>query len=122
MRDPYFGHRDYFTGEPIRDRDEFTDWDYTLLSAFQLVNDLTNKHGLLVHEVDNERMDVEAIKTTDKFQAAIDRSTRGSKDKGYTPDPGETWRPRLKLRGGEWPTLEEFFEKQAEEAERDAVQ
>lgn len=122
MRDPLFGHRDPFTGKGIRDKDEWTEWDFTIVSAFQLVNDLTNKHGLLVHEVDNERMDVEAVKDTDKFQAAIDRATKGTPKKGYTPSFGETWKPRLKLRGGEWPTLEEYFKKQAEEAERDAVQ
>lgn len=122
MRDPLFGHRDPFTGEGIRDRDEWTEWDFVIVAAFQLVNDLTNQHGLLVHEVDNERMDVEAIKGHDKFQAAIDRATKGHPKKGYKPDPGETWKPRLRLRGGEWPTLEEFFEKQAAEAEFDAVQ
>ena len=122
MRDPLFGHRDPFTGEALRDKDEWTEWDFTIVSAFQLVNDLTNKHGLLVHEVDNERMDVEAVKDFDKFQAAIDRATKGTKSKGYTPSPGEVWKPRLRLRGGEWPTLEEYFQKQAEEAERDAVQ
>lgn len=119
MRDPYFGNRDVFTGDPIRDRDEWTSWDYALVSAYQLSQDLTNKHGLLVHEVENERMDVWAIKKHDKFQAAVDNATRGSKKKGYTPDAGEYFVPKLVHRGGEWPTLEEYWAKLAEEADED---
>ena len=118
MRDPYFGHRDIFSGNPIRERDEWMDWDYALVSAYQLVEDLTDKHGLLRHEVESERVDVEAIQKIDKFQAAVDRRTKGGK-KGYTPSPGEYFVPRLTLRGGEWPTLQEYFEQQARE--NDAV-
>ena len=118
MRDPFFGHRDVFTGEPIRERDEWTEWDYALIAAFQLKSDLTDQHGLLRHEVENERMDVLAIKKYDKFQAARDRATKGGK-KGYTPEPGEYFTPKLYLRGGEWPTLEEYWEKLAEEAGED---
>lgn len=119
MRDPYFGNRDVLTGDPIRDRDEWTEWDYILVSVYQLIQDLTNKHGLLAHEVENERMVVEAIKKHDKFQAAVDRATKGSKKKGYTPDPGEYFVPRLYLRGGDWPTLEEYWASQGEESEDD---
>lgn len=114
-----FGHRDPFTGAPLRDRGEWTEWDYALVSAYQLSQDLTNKHGLLVHEVDNERMDVLAIKKFDKFQAAVDRATKGSKKKGYTPEPGEYFQPKLYLRGGEWPTLEEYWARLAEEADEE---
>lgn len=117
MRDPLFGHRDFFTGEPLRPADEWTDWDFALVAAYQLVQDLTNKHGLLVHEVDNERMDVWANRKIDKFQAAVDRATKGSKKSGYTPQDGEYFEPELKLRGGEWPTLEEYWEKLARESE-----
>ena len=116
MRDPHFGHRDYFTGKPIRDREEWTEWDFALVAAYQLVEDLTDKHGLLRHEIENERMDVEAIKKFDKFQAAVDRTTKGGK-KGYNPSPGEYFVPRLKLRGGEWPTLQEYWEQSMREAE-----
>lgn len=122
MRDPLFGHRDALTGEPIRDRDEWTEWDYILVTVYQLISDLTDKHGLLAHEVDNERMDVLAVKKIDKFQAAVDRATKGSPKKGYTPSPGEVWRPKLHLRGGDWPTIEEYFESLAEEADEGAVQ
>lgn len=117
MRDPFFGHRDVFTGEPLRGKDEWTRWDFALVTAFQLVQDLTNKHGLLVFEVENERMDVYANKKFDKFEAARDRATAGSKTRGYTPQPGEYFEPELVLRGGEWPTLAEYWETLAEKAD-----
>lgn len=121
MQDPHFGHRDPFTGGPLRDSGEWTDWDYAITGAFQLVNDLTDKHGLLVHETDSERVMVSAKKQTDRFQAAIDRATKGGK-KGYNPSPGEYFVPVMELRYGDWPTVEEYFQREAERAEADAVQ
>ena len=121
-RDPLFGHRDWFTGGPVRDKDEWTDWDFALVSAFQLISDLTDRDGLLVHEVENERMMVHAVRKINKFHASRDRMTKGSKKKGYEPQPGEYFVPELELRGGEWPTLEEYWAQLAEEAEEDAVQ
>ena len=117
MRDPYFGHRDVFTGEPLRDRDEWTDWDYLLIDAYQLIQDLTDKHGLLVHETSSERVMVSAKREIDRFEAARDRMTRGTKKKGYEPQPGEYFVPVLELRGGDWPTVEEYFEIQARKAD-----
>lgn len=112
MRDPYFGHRDWFTGEPLGDKDEKTKWDYALISALQVIEDHTNQHGVLIWEIENERMDVDAVKRTDKFQAAVDRKTKGSKKKAYSPDPGEYFVPELRLRGGEWPTYSDYIEDQ----------
>ena len=122
MQDPYFGHRDPLTGEPLRDRDEMTDWDFALIAAFQLINDLTDKHGLLRHETESDRVMVSAKKEIDRFQAAVDRMTKSTGKRGYTPSAGEYFVPVLELRGDEWPTVEEFFAKEAEKAEKDAVQ
>jgi len=122
MRDPYFGNRDWVTGEPTDTPEVWTDWDYALVSAFQIIEDNTNRHGLLQWEVDNERMDVKAIHKIDKFQAAVDRRTKGSKKKAYTPDPGEYFVPELDLRGGEWPTYSEYIKKMLEEQESDVVE
>lgn len=108
MRDPYFGNRDWFTGEPNETPETWTDWDYALVAAFQVIEDNTNRHGLLTWEVENERMDVDAEKRTDKFQAAVDRRTKGTKKKGYEPSPGEYFVPKLNLLGGEWPTYSEY--------------
>lgn len=121
MRDPHFGHRNWLTGEPTGDSDEWTEWDYVIKDAYQFMSDLTDKHGLLAHETDSERVMVSATKKIDRFQAAIDNATRGGKN-GYKPAPGEYFVPDLKLRYGDWPTLEEFFDREAERAEADAVQ
>lgn len=120
MQDPYFGHRDWFTGEPDDDREAWIEWDYALVAALQIIEDSTNKHGLLSWEVDNERMDVIAEKKVDKFQAAVDRRTKGSKKKPYEPAPGEYFVPKLDLRGGEWPTYSDYLEElRAESLKRD---
>lgn len=115
MQDPFYGHRDFSTGEPLRPKDEWSEWDYALVAAYQLIQDLTNKHGLLEHEVESDRVIVTARKTQDRFQAAVDRMTSGTKTKGYTPMPGETFTPHLELRYGEWPTFREYFEKLSED-------
>lgn len=115
MRDPYFGNRNWFTGEKTDTPEVWSDWDYALVAAFQVIEDNTNKHGLLLWEVENERMDVQAVKKIDPFQAAVDRKTRGSKKKGYNPEPGEYFVPELNLRGGEWPTYSEYIKNLLEE-------
>lgn len=114
MQDPYYGHRDIFTGEPIRDKDEWIEWDYVLVTAVQIIEDHTDKHGSLIWEVEAERVYVDAEKRIDKFQAAVDSRTKGTKQKGYTPSPGEYFVPKLDLRGGEWPTWEEYRQSFAE--------
>lgn len=110
MRDPYFGHRDWFTGEELDDREAWIDWDFALVSALQIIEDNTDKHGLLTWETANDRIDVKANKKIDKFQAAVDRRTKGTKKKGYEPAAGEYFIPELDLRGGEWPTYKEYIE------------
>lgn len=109
MQDPYFGHRDWYTGEELEDREAWIDWDFALVAALQIIEDSTDRNGLLVWEKENERMDVKAIKKFDKFEAAVSRATKGSKNKGYTPAPGEYFIPELDLRGGEWPTYSEYL-------------
>lgn len=121
MRDPYFGHRDWFTGEKTGDQNEWIDWDFALVSALQVIEDHTNKHGLLSWEVDNERMVVDAVKKIDPFQAAVDRKTKGSKKKGYTPDPGEYFVPDLILRGGEWPTYTSYIQELIDREDADGT-
>lgn len=116
MKDPFYGHRDWFTGDPIRPLEEWVDWDYALISALQVIEDHTDKHGLLVWEVDSDRVDVEAIKQKDKFQAAVERRTKGSPKKGYTPSPGEYFTPKMNLLGGDWPTYSEWIKELQEES------
>lgn len=116
MQDPAFGHRDHFTAMPTGDPDEWTEWDYALINAYQTIEDWTNSHGLLVYEVDDhqERVSVIAKKKIDKFEAQKAIKTGGDK---YKPTPGEYFVPDLDLRrGAEWPTLEEYI---AHEIEKD---
>lgn len=113
MSDPHFGHRDILTGFPRGDADEWTTWDLALINAYQLMQDWTNEHGLLVYEVDDhkERVDVIAKPKIDKFEAQKDIKTRRQKQ----PPPGQYFVPDVSLRkGAEWPTLEEYIEAELE--------
>lgn len=110
MRDPYFGHRDWFTGEELDDREAWTDWDFALVASLQIIEDNTDKHGLLSWETACDRVDIKANKKIDKFQAAVDRQTKGTKTKGYQASPGEYFVPEVDLRGGEMPTYKEYIE------------
>lgn len=109
MHDHHFGHRHYKTGKPRvdRDKDEWIEWDYALVTALKVIDDFTDKHGLLVWETEADRIMVSAVRRTDKFQAAIDRLTG---KKNYKPKPGEVFSPKIELRGGEYPTYQEYIE------------
>lgn len=98
MGDDWFGHRDPLTGEPQGDREEMTSWDHSLLNAFQTIEDYSDKHGLLVWEIDDERVVVEAVRKIDKFQRAVDERTKGTEKKPYKPVPGESFYPRVHSR------------------------
>lgn len=114
MRDPWYGHRDPFGGRPRGDKDEWIDWDYALITALQIIEDNTDQNGLLRWVTDSDRVVVEAVKTQDKFQAAVDARTSG---KNYKPGHGERFYPRVQLRGGEFPTYREYVEKHIQKLE-----
>lgn len=120
MSDDWFGHRHPLTGEKIRDRDEWTEWDYLLLNAYQTIEDWTDKDGLLAYEVDDPqgRVIVNAKKKINQFDRAKEARTGG---KNYKPDKGEYFVPDVKLHDpeGEWPTLREFIEAQVAELDDD---
>lgn len=92
LRDPYAGHRNTLTGEPDGPLDEWTSWDFALAVAIQDIKDGTTEEGHLIWEVDDDRVQVEAIKEVNKARAAIDSIT-GSEN--YKSEPGEWWRTRL---------------------------
>lgn len=119
MGDEWYGHRDWFTGLPRGDKDEWVEWDWALIRAFQTVEDWTDSHGLLRYEVDDpkQRTYVEAVKKIDQFEAAKDRITSR---KNYKPDPGEYFAPRLEKRSKEWPTLQEYIEHEIEKEQKKA--
>jgi hypothetical protein len=115
FHDHFYGHRDYFTGEPIRDP-YWTEWDYALADAVSFMQDYTDSHGHLIWERDADYVEAVAVKKIDKAQAAIDSKTKGSKNKPYQPSPGETFQTVLRIMPGYedkgWPTFDEWAEEQ----------
>lgn len=113
-RDFYALNRNVFTGEPMTTESMWTDWDYALAEAIQFIDDYTTQEGHLVWEAESERVTFNAKKKINKARAAIDRRTKGSKDKPYTASDGEYWvtEPML-MRGEDWPTLTEWFDEEA---------
>lgn len=110
VKDAWYGHRDYYWQE-FGDKDEFITWDYALISALQVIEDLSDQNGLLSWQTEPEWVDVVAKKKINKFQASIDRATKGSKNKPYEPEPGETWVPEIEVRSGRGlPTYQEYLE------------
>lgn len=104
------------SGDKIGDRDQWIKWDYALVGALQVIEDNTTSSGHPSWVVESERVDVLAVKSIDKFQAAIDRKTSGTK---YKASPGETHRAEIKLLGGEYPTYREYIEGLIEKATDD---
>lgn len=99
MTDDWFGHRDPFTGVPTGDKDAYTSWDYSLLNAFQTIEDYTDqKSGMPIWELEDERVVVNAKRKVNKFQRAIDEKTKGTEKKPYKPIPGEYFVPEAHSR------------------------
>lgn len=95
MRDDWQGHRRITTGLPIGDKDEWTDWDHTLLDVFQTIEDYTDEYGLLVWQREDEAVMVDAKKKIHPFKESVDLATRGSESKPYKPLPGEYFVPDI---------------------------
>lgn len=117
MQDKWYGHRTH-KGEKVGDPDEWIRWDYSLAAALQIIEDSTDRHGLLAWEIEPPYIEVEAIKRIDKFQAAVDSRTSGKK---YKPEQGEYFVPRILPRAGRKPPLySEFLEERRKEFEKEA--
>ena len=113
MADANFGHTDPFTGELYEDADGWTDWDFLLVQADQLIRDWTDQNGLLAWEVNDhkQRVRVLAERRIDQFEAAKASITSG---KRYKARPGEYFVPKLEKTTEDWPTHEEYFAHLAE--------
>lgn len=99
MGDDWFGHRDPLTGEPQGDREEYSSWDWSLLNAFQTIEDYTDsKSGIPEWILDDERVLVDAVRKVSKFQRSIDEKTKGTDKKPYKPIPGEYFVPEVHSR------------------------
>lgn len=92
MTDDWFGHRNPFTGEEIGDKDEWTEWDYALISAFQVIEDYSDQYGILKWVHDTPWVDFDAKREIHKFDAARDEKTSA---KNYKPQPGEQFIPDM---------------------------
>lgn len=114
MRDPYFGNRDWFTGEPSDTPDVWTDWDYALSAAFQVIQDYTDSNGVLAWENEADNVEVLAERKISKFDAAREVKTSG---KNYKAQKGERWTPRVRKMNGEWPTFSDWVAANADEGD-----
>lgn len=113
MYDHYAGFRNSFTGQ-VDGTPHWLDIDYALATARQIIEDYTdNETGHLVFVEQSDRVTFDAQRYTKKSVAAVERRTKGSKNKPYEAQPGERWRtiPRV-MDGGEMPTLAEWLAEQ----------
>lgn len=92
MRDDWFGHRDWFTGERIGDKDEWLDWDYALIDAEKTIENYTMPSGVIRWEHDDDNLEIQAELFIDKFQEAVDQKTSAKK---YKPVNGGRFVPKL---------------------------
>lgn len=115
MRDHYYGFRNSFTfeedGTPV-----FTDWDYALIDALQIIEDYSNASGILAWDndavVDGDVV-ISAVRRIDHFRAAEESRTSGKK---YKAVPGEYFVPDIQYLG-ERPTRQEWLLKQSQAEE-----
>lgn len=93
MRDEWFGWRDPFSGEPVGEKDDWTDWDFALVAAYETIEAFTDQNGIRQWQKEDPKRLIDAEKKIDQFQAAIARRTKGSAKKPYKPEDGEYWVP-----------------------------
>ena len=108
FRDKAVGFRDPISGDIVGEV-EWTQWDYALVDAVQLIEDYSNQHGIPIWDAEADNVEIEAHRKIDKFEAAKHRITGRDKYKGQ---PGEYFVPVPKKRFGEWPTFESWLEAQ----------
>ena len=58
-----------------------------------MIEDFTDQYGLPAWVVEDEAVEIDAVKKVHKFKASVDRATSGSKNKAYQPVPGEYFIP-----------------------------
>lgn len=89
----------------------WSSWDFALADAINFIKDHTTNQGHLVWEVDDEdKVEVVVESKTDRAEAAVERVQAKIKK----PKPGVRHVTRLRLYewAEDWPTFEEWYEKQ----------
>lgn len=94
-RDDWFGHYRTGTSLPFGDAGEWTDWDYALIDAYQIIEDYTDEYGILAWQRDDEAVVIDAKKKIHPFKQAVDQVTAGSEKRPYKPEPGEYFVPDI---------------------------
>lgn len=112
LGDKYALWRDPFSGEPLGEP-EWTDWDYVLVNAVQIIEDFTLPSGLLAWENESDKIDVLAVQKVDKFRAAEQKYTNNKRNKEI---PGGYFVPLVRLKPfvKEYPSFREWVESQVE--------
>lgn len=115
LGDRYALYRDPRSGEPVGEP-EWTDWDYALVNALQLIEDFSDQNGLLVWEKESDDVLISAVKKVDPFESAKERTTGR---KNYKATPGEYFIPDVKLQhwATEWPTFQDWVKSQNDSEE-----
>lgn len=113
FRDPQFGHRNTFTGEPDGDANDWTPWDYAIATAMQAIEDGTTEEGVLIWELADDNVWVDPVKKWNKVRQAQETITNRE---GYKSTPGEYFVPELRQHGVEpgkerWQTRAEWIQK-----------
>lgn len=114
MQDDWFGHRDWFTGEKIGDKDEWLSWDYALVQAEKTIEMYTMvSSGVTRWEHDDEDLEIQAEIFIDKFQEAVDQKTSAKKYKAVN---GGRFVPKLisHRKDGGYQTYSEWLSSQYE--------
>lgn len=89
---------------PDGDPTQWTSWDYAIGTAMQIIEDGTTEQGHLIWEASGDDVYFDAIRKTNKAQAAIDRITN---QEGYKSRPGEYFITEMHQQGVE-PGEEKF--------------
>lgn len=120
MADDWYGHRNPFTGDPEGDKDEWLEWDYLLLNAFQIIEDFTDPDsGILQWKLEDPSLRVTAERYIHPWHEAVESKTGA---KNYKASPGERFRPVVdsaRKDGSLWTMTQWFEEKAKEKAEED---
>lgn len=99
---------------------EWTRWDYRLIKAFELFEDMRQGTGMPIYWDRSDRVAFDAESYTSKSKAALDRAEERA-SKGKSKNYGKIFYavPRT-VDGGPLPTLDEFLAEQEEKRARTA--